>query len=71
MSVPADPHGHLALADMAITGHTLEQLHDWLYGKLADNVPKADLRYLAGRPHGDSWYLELEPGDHLFGVLVV
>ena len=74
MTLPADPHGRLALADMAITGHTLEQLHDWLYGKLADNVPKADLRYLAGTPTGAHPPVVGQgygPGARLFGVLVV
>lgn len=73
---PDDPHGRLALADMAITGHTLEQLHGWLYCKLADNVPRADLRYLAGTPaqqlHQDLLPLSpFRPGERLFGVLVV
>ncbi len=70
MTLPADPHGRLALADMTITGHTLEQFHAWLYGKLANNVPKADLRYLAGVPDGEPPSRRFRPGDRLFGVLI-
>ena len=71
MILPADPHGRLALADMAITGHTLEQLHAWLYGKLTDNVPRADLRYLAGVPKDEPAARRFRPGNRLFGVLVI
>lgn len=70
MTLPADPHGRLALADMTITGHTLEQLHAWLYSKLADNIPKADLRYLAGAPDGEPPSRRFQPGNRLFGVLI-
>ena len=71
MNPPVDPHGRLALADMTITGHTLEQLHDWLYGQLADSVPRADLRYLAGVPDGEPPSRRFRAGNRLFGVLVV
>ena len=71
MTTPLDPHGRLALPDMAIAGHTLEQLHDWLYGQLADAVPRTDLRYLAGLPIGERPARRFRPGDTLFGVLVV
>ena len=66
-----DPHGRLALPEMEITGHTLEQLHAWLYGHLADNWPRGDLRYLAGVPEGEPGHRRFRPGNRLFGVLVI
>ncbi len=73
----ADPHGRLALPEQPIDGHTLEQLHGWLYAQLVDNVPRSDLRYLAGTvtdapwPPAFAWPRKFHPGDRLFGVLVV
>ncbi len=57
--------------EMAITDHTLEELHDWLYGQLDDNVSRSDLRYLAGVPKNEPPYCRFRPGGHLYGVLVV
>ena len=61
----------MVLPEMAITGHTLEELHDWLYAQLTDNMPRADLRFLAGVPKSEPPYRRFGTGAHLFGVLVV
>lgn len=75
MTRPADPHGRLAQPEQAIDGQTFEQLRTWVYAQLADNVPRDDLRYLAGTPTtGHLPWLRphrFTPGDRLFGVLVV
>ena len=77
MTMPADPHDHLAQPEQAIDGHTLGQLHRWLYAQLAANVPKADLRSLAGTStdpdpfYNGGVHVRFNPGDRLFGVLVV
>ncbi len=71
MTSSMDPHGRLAQPEQAIDGLTLEQLHAWLYAQLADNVPRNNLRYLAGVPKGEPRYRRFRPGNRLFGVLVV
>ena len=77
MTMPADPHARLAQPEMAIDGHSLADLRDWLYAQLADDVPKADLRYLAGTttdpqpPPYTSVHVTFTPGNRLFGVLVI